>query len=164
MATAKQIPSLLDAERAAVSSWEEMAEAVLVFFRKNFGDNREELPPETNAANQERILALLSDKLTEEEKFRLNEPLSLLELELAMRDMKGLKCPGPDGAPVEFYKALWPTVGPLLLQALTTGICRREFGEDLSLGMIVLLPKKNDQRILNNTPIVKANYTPQCGI
>lgn len=45
---------------------------------------------------------------------------------------------------------LWPTLGPILLEAINRGISRREFQADLTLGLIVLLPKKNDQRFLTN--------------
>lgn len=164
LASSKSIPALLNEVGETVSSWEEMAETITTFFRNSFGGIGERPPMETTAAHQERILELLSDKLTDKEKLRLNEPLSLLELELAAREMKNLKCPGPDGAPVEFYKAMWPTVRPLLLKALSSGIDRKEFREELSLGLIVLLPKKNDQRVLNNKrPITLLNVSYKIG-
>lgn len=47
------------------------------------------------------------------EKEELNTPLTLEELGESVAAMANNKCPGPDGTPVEFYKANWSTVGPL---------------------------------------------------
>lgn len=78
------------------------------------------------------------------------DPFSQTELHEAMDAMKDHKCPGPDGATVEFFQTLWATVGPLLTQVLNQGITAGEFTERFSLGLIVLLPKKGDRRFLSN--------------
>lgn len=78
--------------------------------------------------------------------------------------MKKLKCPGPDGVPVEFYQTLWPSVGPLLLKLLNKGLEKEEFSTEFTLGQIVLLPKKNDQRQLSNKrPITLLNVAYKIG-
>lgn len=76
----------------------------------------------------------------------------------------GKKCPGPDGAPVEFFQQLWPSVGPLILKVINEGIEREQFTADLTLGLIVLLPKKLDQRLLTNKrPITLLNTVYKLG-
>lgn len=82
----------------------------------------------------------------------------LTELGDATGALANEKCPGPDGAPAEFYKANWDTVGPLVLQCLTSGISNEHFPESVTRGVIVLLPKKSDQRMLTNKrPITLLN-------
>lgn len=104
------------------------------------------------------FLQVVSDRLTVEEKCILNAPLSLDELGEAARNSKKLKCLGPDGLPSEFYHALWATTGPLLLKHINEGITHECFAAELTSGMIVLLPKKNDQRLLTNKrPITLLN-------
>lgn len=78
--------------------------------------------------------------------------------------MKSNKFPGPDGAPVEFFRSLWETVGPLILLTLNTGIQQGAFPASLSRGLIVLLPKKGDQKLIKNKrPITLLNVVYKIG-
>lgn len=105
-----------------------------------------------------------TDKLTVLEKAELNAPLLLDELGAAAAALANDKCPGPDGAPVEFYKAHWQTVGPLVHQCITRGIEEDNFPEFLTKGTIVLLKKKADQRLLaNKRPITLLNTIYKIG-
>lgn len=84
--------------------------------------------------------------------------LSLGELGEATHALANAKCVGPDGTLVEFFKAYWPVVGPLVLQCITQGIEEECFPEFLTKGAIVLLKKKADQRLLaNKRPITLLN-------
>lgn len=85
----------------------------------------------------------MTDRLTDREKANLNAPLSLDELGEVVKAMKRNKCPGLDGAPVEFFQILWEKVGPLLLLTISTSIAQGAFPFGLSRGLIVL-PKKGD--------------------
>lgn len=103
-------------------------------------------------------MAHVEDRLIEEEKASLNAPITLGELEEVVLAMKKNKCPGPYGAPVEFFQHLWATTGPIILQVINQGIQREQFQPDFTLGLIVLLPKNNDQQSLNNKrPITHLN-------
>lgn len=150
LAASKQIPVLIDDQGQTASSWEEMADVVRNYFIKGLGECAP--PPSTQAAldQWEETLEPLSDTLTPGEKARLNAPLSIQELGEAARCMPKLKCPGADGIPVEFFQQAWTLVGPLLLQVLNNGMQRGAFPRDITRGLIVLLPKKNDQRLLTN--------------
>lgn len=114
---------------------------------------------------QEQVLAHVEDRLTEEEKLCLNAPITLSELEEEVKAMKKHNlCPGLDGAPVKRFEQLWSTIGPLLLQVLNQGIQRERFQPEFTLGLIVLLPKKDEQRFLNNKqPITLLNVIYKIG-
>lgn len=81
------------------------------------------------------------------DKAQLNAPFELRELKEAVDAMKRHKCPGPDGAPVEMFQAMWDKMGP-----------------HFSQGLIVLLPKKGDQQNLKNKrPITLPNVVYKIG-
>lgn len=164
MSASKHIHSILDSNGNPVTTWEEMAEQVETFFRNTFGGTTEEQAQNVQRRFQDQVLSSITDRLTPAEKAQLNEPISLGELEGAMLAMKSHKCPGHGGAPVEFFKTCWPTIGPLVLQVLNRGIQREEFQSNFTLGLIVLLPKKNDQRLLSNKrPITLLNVIYKLG-
>lgn len=105
----------------------------------------------------QRLLEILrhqQDHLTEGEKEAMNAPLTLTELGEATRELANEKCPGPDGTPAEFYKAHWNTVGPLVLESITSGIVAKHLLEYITKGAIILLPKKSDQRELVNKRLI----------
>lgn len=64
----------------------------------------------------------MQDRLLPEEKAALNSLLTVEELGEAAAALSNAKCPGPDGILVEFYKAYWHIVGPLVLQCIVGGI------------------------------------------
>lgn len=115
-------------------------------------------------ALQNSILAPVCDRLFDEEKRALNAPFTSEELDGTVQIMKKLKCPGPDGAPVEFFQTMWATVGPLILCVLNQGLNNEEFGAAFTHGLIVLLPKKLDQQLLTNKcPITLLNVVYKIG-
>lgn len=56
---------------------------------------------------------------------QLNSPLTLKEIQVAVKSLQRGKTPGPDGFPAEFYKQyvddLLPTYREILLKALEIG-------------------------------------------
>lgn len=161
MASAKQIPALVKDDGAVVTSWSDMATVTTEFFKKVLGPPRS---ADLSISSSDLILDILSDKLSPEEKAALNAPISIEELGLAARGMKKGKCPGPDGIPVEFFQQMWQLAGPPLLLVINRGMERETFPKDLTLGHIVLLPKKRDQRFLvNKRPITLLNVAYKIG-
>lgn len=83
---------------------------------------------------------------------------------MKLSQSKRHKCLGPHGAPVEMFQAMWATTGPLILRVPNKGIAAGAFHEKFSQGLIVLLPKKGDQRILiNKCPITLLNMVYKIG-
>lgn len=149
LSASKQIPTLFKEDDTLATSWEEMADVVSNFFKKNLGESDTVTEPAHSQALEE-VLEGVSDRLTVVEKEALNAPLSIDKLGAAAKTLKKLKCPGPDGIPTEFYNSLWTTVGPLLHRLINHGLSNEHFAAGLTLGMIILLPKKKDQRRLTN--------------
>lgn len=81
----------------------------------------------------------------------LNEHLTLEELEKAAKMMKNGKSPGCDGIPIEFYKAFWDVVGPLLLASFLHSIQKGILTPNQRRAMVTMIPKKNrDTRHISN--------------
>lgn len=110
------------------------------------------------------VFQIQSDKLSTDEKQALNAPIMLVELGDVVNALANGKCPGLDGTPIEFYKANWTAVKPLVLQSLKLGIKEEHFPEFVTSGAIVLLRKKEYQRLLSNKrPITLLNYVYKIG-
>jgi hypothetical protein len=83
----------------------------------------------------------------------LTSPITLIELREAMHSLPIGKAPGTDGFQVDFFLALWKTLGSDLLEAcqeaLRLGILHRE----LNTGTLYLIPKDSDKTNLTyNSP------------
>lgn len=137
--------------------WEGMANLATDFFSNILGD-RANSQPTIDAEALQQVLSTQTEKLTQLEKEVLNAPITLGELGEATLALTNDECPSPNGVPVEFYKAQWQWVGPLVHQCITLGIEEEAFPEYITKGFIVLLKKKADQRNLaNKWPIMLLN-------
>lgn len=164
MSTAKQIPALTSDDGERVTAWADMAEVAVHFFQKTLGETEPQVQLPQNLDVTDPILEVVQDLLTAEEKASLNAPFTVEELGHAAKCMKTKKCPGPDGIPVELFQEMWQVVGPHLSRVLNQGIERESFPRDLTLGHIVLLPKKSDQTLLTNKrPITLLNAAYKIG-
>lgn len=164
MSSVKQIPALMASDGHIVTDWEDMAEVTVDFFQTTLGepDPPRNVPQQVEVTDP--ILEVIQDHLTAEEKNVLNAPFTVEELGLAAKSMKKQKCPGPDGIPVEFFQKMWPVVGPQFALVLNQGLDKETFPPDLTLGHIVLLPKKSDQTPLTNKrPITLLNAAYKIG-
>ena len=103
---------------------------------------------------------LLSDlpELNEEDRKELDKRITLEELEKTLKGCMDTT-PGPDGIPYKVYKALWPEVGHLLLDAWNHSVTTGMLPEDQKISCITLLPKsgKNIEKIENWRPITLTN-------
>lgn len=134
------------------------------FFTVILGNPIQEAGPGVDPQALQEVLHHQSDRLVPSEKAALNAPLTLDELGDATRALANDKCPGPDGAPAEFFKVNWHTVGPLVMDCLTEGIGNEHMPAFITRGAILLLPKKADQKLLvNKRPITLPNTCYKIG-
>ena len=93
------------------------------------------------------------------EKTALDSPISLNECEEALKTMPENKSPGQDGLSYEFYKTLWPTIGPIFHKTLQYSLNKGELSLSQRRAVITLLQKrgKNEAFIKNWRPISLLN-------
>lgn len=84
----------------------------------------------------------------------LSKPISLEELEQAVREMQVGKSPGIDGLPPEFILTFWNLRGQLLLDMIHFSIKKESFSRNVNVALISLLLKKDKD------PIECGNYRP----
>lgn len=150
LAAGKEIHELLDADGNIKRSWEDLASLATDFFSGILGESLDALDIPVDVLLTEEVLSVQSDRLYLEDKTELNAPLTLEELGESVGDLANGNCPGPDGTPIKFYKANWGTVGPLILDYISKSITEERFPAFITKGAIVLLKKKDDQRVLGN--------------
>ena len=64
--------------------------------------------------------------------------------------MPNNKSPGSDGLSVEFYKCFWVDIKKLMIDSLNEGYLINELSETQKQGILILLYKKGDKRLLDN--------------
>ncbi|SCZ90988.1 BZ3500_MvSof-1268-A1-R1_Chr1-3g02451 [Microbotryum saponariae] len=76
--------------------------------------------PIDDAALKEIIDGLASTRLTPADSHKLEETYPLEEMTKAQEACKSNSSPGPDGLPVEFYRATWTATGPILRDVINS--------------------------------------------
>ena len=80
--------------------------------------------------------------LSEEQKSKLEAPITLTELKDALNSMPEAKSPGLDGIPPELLVAIWDLVGPVILDSFNFSLMVGSFHWDQKITLISLLLKK----------------------
>ncbi|CAH1233576.1 Hypp797 [Branchiostoma lanceolatum] len=143
----KMVRELRKADGTVVSSREDILDTYHDFYENLYG--AEPIDIEDRAY----FLDQLENRLPEEDRSHLDRPLSLEELEKALKEMQNGKTPGSDGLPKEFYTRVWPIVGRDLLEVLNEGLQANQLSSSQREGVITLLDKKGD-------PLNPANKRP----
>ena len=89
-------------------------------------------------------------KLEADQADKCEGKITLEEATLALNEMKLNKSPGLDGLTVEFYKAFWNTIGPILVSALNESYNTKELSYTQKQSVFSLLFKKGDPENLEN--------------
>ena len=92
---------------------------------------------------------VVCESISEADKARLDQPFSLEEFEVALRQMPNGRTPGADGLSVKFYKTFYNELKQPLYNCLMSGLKRQKLHNSARRGIISLIPKANkDTRIL----------------
>ena len=95
----------------------------------------------TNLSAQLKVLRLFPSYLTEEDREAFTSPVTLSEVEDALKTFKKDKAPGPDGWTVEFYLCFFDLLGPSLLNLVETSRSMGMVSPALNSTFIALIPK-----------------------
>ena len=77
----------------------------------------------------------------------LSQPFTTMEVELALKQMKPLTAPGPDGMPPLFYKSYWNIVGLDVIDATLLVLNFRNMPPNINHTFIALIPKTKSPSI-----------------
>ncbi|WOK97903.1 hypothetical protein Cni_G06611 [Canna indica] len=81
----------------------------------------------------------------------LDAPFSASEVDQVIKFMKNNKSPGPDGIPMEFYKAFWNDLGPLITKILNDLLLQPIDLQRINSAFIILIPKKEGANTTNDS-------------
>lgn len=104
--------------------------------------------------------SLFPNKLDADDVMSLSIPISIEEIEGAIKALKDDKAPGPDGLPIEFYKANITWISKDLLDLYNEAISTGSRGPEINRGYIKLLLKEGDKNLIKNwRPITLLNVS-----
>lgn len=90
---------------------------------------------------QDDLEDILDYRCTSEDAARLTTPVSAEEVRDALFSMPANKAPGPDGFPMEFYKAAWTVVGKDLITAIQSFFLFGFLPRSINATLLSLVPK-----------------------
>ena len=82
-------------------------------------------------------------KITDSDKNKLDQPISIQEVDAAVKQMKRNKSPGICGFTSEFYQFFWSKLRDLIFEAITYMYDNGSIPDKLKKGVINLIPKQN---------------------
>jgi Reverse transcriptase (RNA-dependent DNA polymerase) len=91
-----------------------------------------------------------NSKLTEAESLDLDRPLTITELDKALKESNFKSAPGHDGINNKFIKRFWEALRVPLFKCSVNRFEKNELKEAFSTAKIKLIPKKGDLRNLTN--------------
>ena len=96
-----------------------------------------------------------TDKITEEENARLQQPISQAEIAEFIKSMSNDKAPGITGITPAFYKVFWLQIGDLVTTAINNCLNNHSFPPKQKIRLVTLIPKqdKDIRHIGNLRPI-----------
>ena len=108
----------------------------------------------------EAILAIMESKLPPHAYQKLNEPITLQELDKAVKEVADGKSPRLDGHAIEFYAKLWPIIGLEFYSMVLDYIITSELAKGMNSGLIELLRKRGPTNLIKNyRPITLLNVS-----
>lgn len=125
----------LNKDGEVIAGQQELVKFIANFYKNLFG------PPEETEV---RLHNLEMSQLSEQQKDDLMRPFSMEELKEVVFEMENNKAPGPDGFPVDFYKAFWEIIKMDLKDLLDDFHRGLLEVRRLNYGVITLIPKCKD--------------------
>ena len=115
-------------------------------------------PCKVNTEKQNKLLRNIKTQITREQKHILDAPITLDEVQTAIRHMKPGKSPGLDGIPVEFYQEYWGLIMDDYM-AFITKVITNALPKGKNASAIKIIFKKNGEIYLlcNYRPISLIN-------
>jgi hypothetical protein len=155
--TASHITELEDANGQTQTSQGELAKVYQAFYQKLYTARRSS--PATAGAKHQ-ALWYIRDRLAERAKASLTAQISMGELKKAIDEMQSGKSPDPDGLILEFYKTYWDLISSDYYRMVLESIEKGYFPNGVMVGMIALLHKGNERKLLTNwRPITLLNLS-----
>ena len=131
----------------------EIEKHVISFYTELYNKNFEQ-----SSSDEKVQLLRLLEPLNDDEKAKINQPLSLEVLKRTLNSTSD-SCPGPDGIPYSYLKVTWSWYGPALLKSWEHSLQTKNLPDSHKASWLRLIPKagKNSKELKNWRPITLSN-------
>jgi uncharacterized protein YbbK (DUF523 family) len=136
----RMVTRILDTEDTVQTSATGILQTFAKYMRNKF---------DTHAANENKIrdiLVLMKTRLSPEANVELEAPITMEEMEMAVRQEKNAKAPRHDGISHDFLKQKWKTIRHDLLQILNEIYVDKAILNSQKHSIIVCVPEKKTTR------------------
>jgi hypothetical protein len=100
-----------------------------------------------NPTNSQDITQVVKDRINNEHHEHLQKDFTADEVYKAIKDMKSLAAPGPDGLPARFYHTYWDIIGQDITKEVLHILNNNGNPSDFNKTHICLIPKTNNPLI-----------------
>ena len=135
----RTMKSIKDKHDNSISDPTEIVNVVKEFYASLY----KEEPVDFNL--QDTLLQKISKRLSETEKNFCENPLTLEEVNTALKTMVNGKSPGIDGLPCEFYKLFWKSLGKHFLNVINSCFDNKSLTPFQRIALISCLFKKGER-------------------
>jgi hypothetical protein len=97
-----------------------------------------------NPTNIQNITKVVQNRINHDQHEKLSRDFTAKEVYQAIKDMKGLAAPGPDGLPARFYHTYWDIIGQDVTREVLHILNNKGNPSDLNKTHICLIPKTNN--------------------
>lgn len=109
---------------------------------------------------RQKCKAIIPSRISNEYSLLLKQRISIREIERAIGSLRNGKAPGPNGVPIEYYKANIGWISKDLHELYNEAIVNETLDGDINQGIIKLIPKDEDKSLINNwRPITLLNVS-----
>lgn len=99
---------------------------------------------------QYKCSTIIPKRISNGDALLLKSKISIQEIAKAIKALKDNKAPGPDGLPVEFYKANFDWVTHDLYDIYNEALDNGTLAKFINKGIVKLIPKDGDKALINN--------------
>ena len=149
--------SIINSEGVEISTPEAVSEEIVGFYKSLYENyDKSHLGVPNIRSNDEFFNHI--QPISGQEENEVTKPITIQELERTLISCRD-SAPGPDGIPYSFYRALWRSLGPILVDAWNHSIRTGNLCPSHKVSFLKLIPKagKDLKKLTNWRPITLSN-------
>ena len=141
------ITELTNPEGDSTTNQLDIERTCLAFYRELYSAQGQD---DSTRHSEGKMLESIPARVTSLMALALAQPLSEHELHAATCALAKEKALGPDKIAVNFFTVFWPQIGEDFCKMIRNAVSSESFLSGVTRGLITLIPKSGDLKLLNN--------------
>ena len=140
----KEIVEIIGSEGHSIKDQKEILKEIEQYYKNLY---------ESEGSNKQctnELIEMLENKLEDENRKEIGKFINSEEIEKNIHSLSNNKSPGSDGLTVEFYKIFSKMLCEDMAEVFNNAYLKGEIANDITEGIITLIYKKNDPKLLQN--------------